>query len=108
MASEMSNNSAYESQEPLQPLHNNQSIYAAGLVLHPHRKWTYVRKNWKMQWIPDAENAVLKLWESYRPEDAITPAPVHEVRTSNQFLNFLEAQDEGDEVPANEYAHYCA
>jgi hypothetical protein len=41
------------------------SIYAAALILHPSRRLSYIKKNWKKEWQKPAFTGVKKLWEEY-------------------------------------------
>jgi hypothetical protein len=47
-------------------------------------------QEWEAEWIPKSEDLLIKLWEQYRPHDAIVNTPTRTVTTDNQYLNFLE------------------
>lgn len=40
----------------------------AALILHPSRRLTYIKKNWKKEWQKPAFAGVKKLWEFYREQ----------------------------------------
>jgi hypothetical protein len=44
--------------------------YVAAVVLHPSRKWRYIEKHWKEDWVPTAKANMKQFWETkYKPDD---------------------------------------
>lgn len=83
--------------------------YVAAMVLNPRYKWTYITKHWERKvWIKRARKMMSDLWESYKPKGAETATVQSKPKTNNQFLLYLEEQDEAQEVVEDEYLHYCS
>jgi hypothetical protein len=81
----------------------------AALVLNPRRKWSYFKKNWDNKaWVTDAEKLMLSLWNQYKPQDTDTTPSHVAPKTTNEFLIYLEEQDDDIEAVDDEYTHYCA
>lgn len=84
-------------------------VYIAAMVLNPRHKWRYIERNWqKRKWVKDSKKMMQDFWNFYKPqtEDVQLMQPTQQ--TSNQFLMFLEEQDEQHEVLNDEYEHYCS
>ena len=101
-------NSGWAKMEKYYRMTDDTPVYVAALILNPRYKWAYIRKNWDPSWFPRAEQLMLSLWETYKPQgEAVSNARVG-VATDNKFLLFLEEQDDVDEEINDEYTHYCA
>ena len=89
-------------------------VYMTIMVLYLSRKWKWIEKYWKEDWIPEAKERILKFWEtSYKPltiptmlsTAQIMPNPV--TKSPNDFLEWLKDNDNED-LTADEYARYIA
>jgi hypothetical protein len=102
-------NSGWAKLDKYYQLTSDTPVYVATMVLNPRLKWRYIERNWqKRKWIKDSKKMMQDFWDSYKPqtEDIQPVQPVQ--KTSNQFLLFLEEQDEQHEVLEDEYGHYCS
>jgi hypothetical protein len=84
-------------------------VYIAAIVLNPRHKWKYIERNWsKMKWIKDSKKIMQDFWNICKPQtediQRLTPTP----KSTNQFLMFLQNQDDDQEVLDDEYEHYCS
>jgi hypothetical protein len=102
-------NSGWAKLDKYYQLTSKTPVYIAAMVLNPRHKWKYIKRNWqKRKWIKDSKKMMQDFWNAYKPqtEDIQAVQPVQ--KTTNEFLMFLQDQDEQQEVLDNEYEHYCA
>jgi hAT family protein len=67
---------------------------AKGWILHPNRRITYIRANWKAKWQKPVLKKVNELWESYRERNPSRPAYFHERRS----IPSARDQDDYDQI----------
>jgi hypothetical protein len=71
------------------------SIYAAALILHPSRRLSHIKKNWKKEWQKPALTGVKRLWAEYSNreirEDFRSPSDDTELDKYDKILNKLQA-----------------
>ena len=86
----------------------------AAIVLYPGRKWKWIEKHWKAEWVILAKERVKTFWETkYKPSTALITLPFAQlpstppIKAPNEFLKWL-ADDEDEDLIADEYARYCA
>ena len=61
------------------------STYAAALIVHPCRRLTYIKKNWKKEWQKPAMAKVKKLWESYREREIVENPQIEETLSLDDY-----------------------
>jgi len=81
--------------------------YIAALILHPSRKWRWVERHWKQEWIAPAKAMMKDFWEDrYKPATLSNTPPASSLKPQNEFLQWLE-DDDNPELQ-DEYLAYCA
>jgi hypothetical protein len=86
----------------------------AAIVLHPGRKWKWIKKHWKAEWVMPAKEKIKTFWETkYKPSSALITSPSAQppstpsTKAPNEFLKWL-ADDDDDDPMADEYTRYIA
>ena len=102
-------NSGWSKLDKYYQLTSETPVYTAAMVLNPRHKWQFVERNWqKKKWIKDSKRMMQEYWNAYKPQtediQSILPAP----KTTNEFLMFLDEQDEVQPVLKDEYEFYCS
>ncbi len=105
-------NSGWAKMDKYYKLSDKTPVYVAAMVLHPSRKWKWIEKHWKLEWVPDAKDKMKTFWETkYKPSPAsMTSAPAQPPSTPptkapNDFLEWLKDDDDND-TTTDEYAKY--
>ena len=74
-------------------------------------KWEYITSTWQLEWIPDAQALVVKLWKKYRPSDP-TLTQIEEViqkptkQPPNAFTTWKQQKSARRADNIDEYARY--
>ena len=82
------------------------STYAAALVLHPSRRLTYIKKNWKKEWQKPAMAKVKKLWESYRGRGIVENPQIEETPDLDDYDEIARGLEVVDLQNVDEYEAY--
>jgi hAT family C-terminal dimerisation region len=105
-------NSGWAKMDKYYKLTDKTPAYVAAMVLHPSRKWKWIEKHWKSDWVPEAKERMLKFWEtSYKPSSTSITLSSPQITSDsstkppNDFLEWLKDDDEEDPT-ADEYARY--
>ena len=88
-------------------------VYVASIVLYLGRKWKWIKKHWKAEWVQPAKDKIKLFWESKYKLIATTttllataqPSTSTPKKAPNDFLKWLN-DDEDDDSLADEYARY--
>ena len=105
-------NSGWAKMDKYYKLSDKTPAYVAAMVLHPSRKWRWIEKHWKAEWIPGAKAKMKEFWETkYKPTDDVITASTSQGSTAsakppNDFLQWLK-DDDDDDVMGDEYTRYC-
>jgi len=108
-------NSGWAKMEKYYKLSDKTPAYVAGIVLHPGRKWKWIEKHWKPEWVQPAKDKMKLFWETKYKPAAITIASSSTTQSStsaaekapNEYLKWLDDNDDDDPL-ADEYARYIA
>jgi hypothetical protein len=65
-------NSGWAKMDKYYKLSDKTPAYVAVMVLHPSRKWRWIEKHWKAEWILGAKAKMKEFWETkYKPTDDV-------------------------------------
>ena len=81
------------------------STYAAALILHPSRRLTYIKRNWKESQ-KRAIAQVKKLWQSYRGREIMENPQIEETLELDDFDDIARKLEVIDLESADEYEAY--
>ena len=88
-------------------------VYVAALVLYLSRKWRYIEKHWKKDWVITAKSRMRSFWETKYRDTPVAPSPLTtrappptNTKTPNAFFEWLD--DDDDKAIEDEYDRYCA
>jgi hAT family C-terminal dimerisation region/BED zinc finger len=104
-------NSGWKKMNKYYELSDKSPAYVAAIILHPSRKWRWIEKHWKPEWIPSAKQKMKTFWETkYKPDEAsmtsLATATALPMKPPNEFLQWLDEED--DITIGDEYTRYCA
>jgi hypothetical protein len=69
-------NSGWKKMAKYYELTDRTPVYIAAIVLHPSRKWRYIEKNWKPDWVQPAKDKMKTFWETkYKPVSTTLATP---------------------------------
>ena len=105
-------NSGWAKMDKYYKLSDKTPAYVAAIVLHPSRKWRWIEKHWKPEWVPNTKDQMKTFWETkYKPiqgtiiSSTIQPPSAPPTKAPNDFLEWLK-DDDDDDPTADEYARY--
>jgi hypothetical protein len=86
-------------------------VYVAAVVLHLRHKWKYIKKHWKQEWIPPAQQHMLSFWNN-EYKGIINPVEhktkVDEVQLKeNTDESWLFGEEDDSVQIYDEYDIYC-
>ena len=101
-------NSGWSKMDKYYRLSDDTPAYIAAIVLHPSRKWRYIERHWKSEWIAPAKASMRDFWEKkYKPSDeTTTSSDPCLAKSPNEFFEWLKEDD--DTLIGDEYSRYCA
>ena len=106
-------NSGWKKMDKYYKLLDKSPAYVTAIVLHPSRKWRWIEKHWKAEWIPSAKEKMKTFWETkYKPDDealitSSATASTLLAKPPNEFLQWIQDKED-DTTTRDEYLRYCA